>query len=60
VSKFDGEFPEKYLQEFCEYIDITEKEFYKTVDSFRSPHLWGKSRGVWKLRHTASGTGIND
>ncbi|MBT5399308.1 N-acetyl sugar amidotransferase [bacterium] len=60
VSKFDGEFPEKYLKEFCEYIGITEEDFYEIVDSFRSPHLWGKSRGVWKLRHTASGTGIND
>ena len=60
VSKFDGEFPEKYLKEFCEYIGITEEEFYEIVDGFRSPHLWGKSRGVWKLRHTASGTGIND
>jgi len=60
VSKFDGEFPEKYLKEFCEYIGISEEDFYEIVDSFRSPHLWGKSRGVWKLRHTASGTGIND
>ena len=60
VNKFDGEFPEKYLKEFCDYISITEENFYKIVDSFRSPHIWGKVNGVWKLRHTVSGTGIND
>ena len=54
VKKFDGEFPAKYLKEFCEYINITEKEFYEIVDSFRSPHLWEKSRGKWKLKYSVS------
>ena len=54
VKKFDGEFPEKYLKEFCEYINISEKNFYKIVDSFRSPHLWENSKGEWKLRHRVS------
>ena len=60
VEKFDGEFPTKYLKEFCEYIDITEDEFYKVVDSFRSPHLWVKSDNKWKLRHTVAKTGVDD
>jgi N-acetyl sugar amidotransferase len=60
VRKFDGEFPEKYLKEFCEYIDITEKEFYEVVEGFRSPHLWVKSDGKWKLRHTVARTGEDD
>ncbi len=60
VSKFDGEFPQKYLQEFCEYINITEREFYKVVDSFRSPHLWNKVNGKWKLRHSVFKAGTDD
>ena len=60
VNKFDGELPEKYLEEFCEYINISKKEFIKIVDSFRSPHLWGKSKNIWKLRHTVGGKGLND
>ena len=60
VQKFDGEFPEKYLQEYLEYFKMTEKEFYHIVDSFRSPHIWKKVSDKWKLRHTVSGTGTND
>lgn len=60
VSKYDGEFPDKYLDDFCEYIGISTDEFYRFVDSFRSPHLWGKVNGVWKLRHTVNKTGIDD
>ena len=30
---------------------MAEKEFFEIVDRFRSPHLWEKENGVWKLRH---------
>jgi N-acetyl sugar amidotransferase len=55
VRKFDGEFPQKYLKEFTEYLGISEKEFYEIVDGFRSPHLWAKDNGQWKLRKTVYG-----
>lgn len=51
VRSYDDEFPERYFKEFLEYMDMEEDEFYKTVDSFRSPHLWKKESGSWKLRH---------
>lgn len=51
VRRFDQEFPSKYFKEFLEYIDITEEQFHQTVDKFRSPHLWDKGGGEWKLRH---------
>ena len=44
-----------------EYIDIDKEEFHKTLDSFRSPHLWGKDElGNWRLRHNVNETGLND
>lgn len=51
VQKYDQEFPQKYFRPFLEYIDISEDEFWKTVDKFRSPHLWVQENGEWKLRH---------
>ena len=51
MRKFDQEFPAKYFREFLEYIDITEAEFHETVDRFRSPHIWNKVNGEWKLKH---------
>lgn len=52
VQRYDQEFPQKYFREFLSYIDVTESEFFATVDRFRSPHLWTFENGVWKLRHT--------
>ncbi len=52
VKKYDGEFPRKYLQEFLEYVQISEDEFFEVIDSWRSQHLWEIENGVWKLKHT--------
>lgn len=51
VRKFDQEFPDKYFHEFLEYIGLTESEFHDIIDKFRSPHLWERTPGGWKLRH---------
>jgi N-acetyl sugar amidotransferase len=51
VQKYDHEFPQRYFSEFLEYINITESEFWNTVDKFRSPHLWEKKGKEWVLRH---------
>lgn len=51
VHKYDQEFPQKYFKEFLEYIDISEKQFFETVDRFRSPHLWEQVDGKWILKH---------
>ncbi len=54
VKKFDQEFPKKYFKEFLEYMEITEEHFWEVVDKFRSPHLWKKENGQWKLRKNIS------
>lgn len=54
VHRFDGEFPKKYYKEILEYLGMTEKEFHETVDKFRSPHLWERHGGEWKLKHRVS------
>jgi N-acetyl sugar amidotransferase len=60
IKKFDGEFPTRYYKEFLEYISMTDQEFRATCDSFRSPHLWAKVNGEWKLRHTVNKDGVDD
>jgi N-acetyl sugar amidotransferase len=60
VEKFDHEFPERYFNEFVKYISITEENFWETINKFRSPHLWKKVSGVWKLRHNVAMNGVDD
>lgn len=54
VQKFDHEFPSKYFAEFLDYISLSEQEFWDIVDRFRSPHLWEKVNGEWRLKHIVS------
>lgn len=60
VNRFDGEFPDKYFNEIMAYLDI-DPEYFKTdlADKFRSPHLWEKDNGEWKLRHNVMQTGLD-
>lgn len=51
AKRFDGEFPERYFNDIMEYISMTGERFRELCDQFRSPHLWTKEDGQWKLRH---------
>lgn len=51
VKKYDAEFPSKYFKEILDYMEITEEQFWTTIDQARSPHLWMNVGGEWKLRH---------
>jgi hypothetical protein len=54
VHRYDGEFPKRYFKDFLVYVQIDEDTFWKTVDGFRSPHLWKKEGNDWVLRHVVS------
>ena len=50
MSRFEGEFPAKYFEEFIDYLDITAEDFWSIVDSWRSDHLWKKDGDKWVLK----------
>ena len=60
VKRFDGEFPDKYFSEIMEYLGMENDHFHQLCDKFRSPHLWTKAHGEWKLRHTVNKDGVDD
>ena len=60
IKKYDGEFPSRYFKEILKYLEIPQKLFFKTLDKFRSPHLWKKDKNKWKLRHNVNKTGFDD
>ena len=51
IERFDGEFPQQYIGDCCDYMDITLQEYHDTIEKFRTPHLWEKSNGEWQLKH---------
>ena len=54
IEKYDGEFPKKYYQVFLEFANISDEEFHKIVDSWRSDHLWLQTSNGWKLKNSIS------
>jgi N-acetyl sugar amidotransferase len=50
VHRYDGEFPGAYFREFLTYLDITEEQFWRTVDKYRPAHLWERVDGNWRLK----------
>jgi len=50
VKEYDDEFPSKYFKDFLQYCDVTEEEFWKVVDMWRSDKIWENYMGKWRLR----------
>ena len=46
-KKYEGEIPKRYFGDALKYMGFTEKEGWKIIDKFRSPHLWKKENGEW-------------
>lgn len=42
TKNFDGKCSSKYIQSFCEYINITEEEFWRVIDPFVNKKLFDK------------------
>ena len=51
VKRYDAEFPHKYFREILDYMNISEQRFWECIDTGRSPHLWERVDGEWRLRH---------
>jgi N-acetyl sugar amidotransferase len=49
IKRFDGEFPIQYIQDCCDYMEITLDRYHEVIETFRSPHLWEKKHGKWEL-----------
>lgn len=54
VRRFDGEFPQRYFKEVMDHIGLAPERFLELCDQFRSPHLWHRENGEWRLRSQVS------
>jgi len=47
VEKYDGKCAPEYIEKFCEYIEISEVEFWEVVDKFVNRELFYKEEDKW-------------
>jgi N-acetyl sugar amidotransferase len=50
VNEQQYEFPVEYLRDFLEFHQITEEEFWRTMEKFRNKDIWERANGKWRLR----------
>ena len=46
-KKFEGEIPNRYLNDCFKFMNLTYKEGWKIIDKFRPKHLWRKKNNKW-------------
>lgn len=47
VNKYDAELPDEFLGDYLDYMDISEDDFFSTLDSFRETSKWRNHNGDW-------------
>ena len=50
VKRYDGEYPETYMKDVCEYLSMTEVELGEIVDKHRNPEIWERRDDQWELK----------
>ena len=65
VKKYQNIKPsKKSLRLFLRWVGMSEKDFYKAIDKFRSPMAWQKVGKTWKLKDSimnhAHDSGVSD
>jgi N-acetyl sugar amidotransferase len=51
AHRYDGEFPEEFLEEMQEYLTMTRAELLAVIDKHRNPELWSKQGETWTLNY---------
>lgn len=50
VNAKQYDFPVEYFKDFLEFHEISEEEFWRTVDKYRNRDIWQKINGEWRLK----------
>ena len=51
ARKYDGEFPDEFLDEMMDYLGMDRPELERTIDLHRNSEIWAKDGGRWRLRY---------
>jgi len=51
MKKYEGEYPQRYLKDCFDFMNLENDKAHQIIDSFRPSHLWEKDiNGKWKLK----------
>jgi N-acetyl sugar amidotransferase len=51
VNKYDGKCAQRFIQRFCDYLEISLETFWDTAERFRNKDIWEKDdNGQWRFK----------
>lgn len=51
ARKYDGEFPEEFLEDMLDYMGMDRAELERTIDLHRNTEIWIRDEARWRLRY---------
>jgi len=51
LKKRKEKIPNNDIEEFCEFIGISKKEFFRICEKFRNKNIWSKNGSLWKINN---------
>jgi hypothetical protein len=55
VGRYDGQCDPSFVRRFCDYLEISEEEFWRVAESFRNLEIWQRdSQRGWRLNTEVS------
>jgi N-acetyl sugar amidotransferase len=52
VKKYDGKCDDSYIRRFCEYLEISQEDFWRAAEQYRNRSLWKQDEsGAWQLQY---------
>lgn len=54
ANAYDGRCAHRYLRAFCDYIGVSEDEFWEQAERWRNRSIWEQDGNTWTLRYPLS------
>jgi N-acetyl sugar amidotransferase len=51
AHRYDGEFPEEFLDDVLDYLSMDRDELERVIDLHRNTEIWAKDDDAWRLRY---------
>ena len=51
LREIGNETPMEAIRMLCEWLSISDKLFFETIEKFRNKNIWEMNNGVWKIRN---------
>ncbi|MEG3618562.1 N-acetyl sugar amidotransferase [Magnetovibrio sp. PR-2] len=51
ARKYDGRCSTKYIEQFCDYLEISQEDFWEVAEKYRNHDLWERKGNDWVLKY---------